>query len=260
MLIMDKTAVVAGCGEIGKPIFQMCRGAYRQVIAEDPAAGKPESPMYPVDALHIAIPGSMPNFVKIVSDYFARYKPQIMLIHSSTAPGLSDEIVKAVGEDAVVHTQVHGKHHGNRMHRDMLRYPKFVATRSDAAYEKAKAALEAIGHPGDNIIRLSSPLAGELVKLLATSFFGYLIAWVQEVERLSEMSGISYEELMSFTKLQTDDFRIENKFPGVIGGHCVLPNIAILQKSFPLKVWDFIQDSNTRKANGSGENTRSKKG
>lgn len=245
---MDKTAVVAGCGEVGKPIYQMCRGGYRQVIAEDPLAGDPEAPLYPVEALHIVLPGSLPDYARIVRGYFEKYRPQIMLIHSSTVPGITEQLANSLGEAFVVHTQVHGKHSGNNMRRDMLRYLKFVATRSDAAFEKAKVALEAIGHPAQNIVRLSSPLAGELVKLLATTFFGYLIVWGQEVERLSEVSGIAYEELMSFTKLETDDFRIDNKFPGFISGHCVMQNLAILQKTFPLKIWDFIEESNRRKA------------
>jgi hypothetical protein len=90
-------------------------------------------------------------------------------------------------------------------------------------------------------------LAGEIVKLLATTFFGYLVVWTQVIERLSSQSGLPYEELMSFTKLATSDYEIDNKFPGVIGGHCVMPNIAILQKAYPSPLWDFMKKSNDMK-------------
>ncbi|MCD6303454.1 MAG: hypothetical protein J7M21_00655 [Planctomycetes bacterium] len=247
VLRMEKTVVVAGCGEIGRPIYQLCCGAYAQVIVEDPAYGPAEPAKYDVAALHVAIPGSLPNFVEIVDGYVERYDPPVILINSSTVPGFTDKLAARYGVDRVVHCQVHGKHHGGRMRRDMLRYPKFLATTSDAAFEKAREVFEAMGHPPENIVRLSSPLAGEMCKLLATTFFGYLIAWTQEIERLSDQCGVPYEELMAFTRLETDDFRIDNKFPGVIGGHCVMPNIAILQKAYPGPLWDFIEQSNDRK-------------
>ena len=86
-----------------------------------------------------------------------------------------------------------------------------------------------------------------MVKLLATTFFGYLIVWAQEVERLSRQSGIPYAELMSFTRLNASDFMIEGKYPGVIGGHCVMSNIEILRRHFPSPLWDLMKQSNDRK-------------
>jgi UDP-N-acetyl-D-mannosaminuronate dehydrogenase len=195
----------------------------------------------------VAVPGSLPNFVEIVDAYVEKYDPEVILINSSTVPGFVGELAERYGVDRVVHTQVHGKHHGDRMRRDMLRYPKFVATASDEAFAKARDVLVAMGHAPESIVRLSSTLAGEMCKLMATTFFGFLIAWSQEIERLSEKCGVSYEELMAFTKLATDDFRIDNKFPGVIGGHCVMPNIAILQEAYPSPLWDFIEQSNEQK-------------
>ncbi len=247
MLLIEKTVVVAGCGEIGRPIYQLSCGAFAQVIVEDPVYGDPEPARYEVAALHVAIPGSLPNFVEIVDGYVGKYAPAVILISSSTVPGFTDQLVKRYGPDRVVHTQVHGKHHGGRMRRDMLRYPKFLGTSSDEAFEKAKEIFIAMGHPPQSIVRLSSPLAGEMCKLLATTYFGYLIAWCQEMERLSDRCGVSYDDLMAFTRLAADDFHIDNKFPGLIGGHCVMPNITTLQKAFPSPLWDFIKQSNEQK-------------
>jgi UDP-N-acetyl-D-mannosaminuronate dehydrogenase len=250
---IEKAVVVVGCGEIGMPIVQLCQGGFAQVICEDPAFCDPGEARYPVAALHVAIAGSLPNFVEVVDGYVRKYHPDVILISSSTVPGFTDTLVEAFGQDMVVHTQVHGKHKGDRMRSDMLRHPKFVATQSDVAFDKARDIFIAMGHPPDRIHRLSSPLAGELTKLLATTYYGYLIAWTQEVERMSDQSGVSYEDLMAFTKLETDDFDIDNKFPGVIGGHCVMPNIAILKKSYPSPIWDFIEKSNEmKKARGDG--------
>jgi hypothetical protein len=243
----ESAVVVAGCGEIGKPIYQLCRGAFAQAIAEDPRWPAPPPAQFPVAALHVAIPGGMPNFVDLVDGYVRKYSPGVILINSSTVPGFAERLVERFGLGRVVHTQVHGKHHGGRMLRDMLRYPKFVATRSDAAFAAAREVLAAMGHPPENIIRLSSPLAGEMVKLLATTFFGYLIVWAQEVERLADRSGVPFEELMAFTKLHAADFEIAGKTPGVIGGHCVMPNIEILRKAYPSPLWECLWQSNEEK-------------
>ncbi len=247
MLLLEKTAVIAGCGEIGKPIYRLSCGAFAQVIAEDPIYPDPEPAKYPVAVLHVAIPGSAGNFAKIIDTYVAKYDPEIILVHATTVPGSTQKLVDHYGSDRVAHTQVHGKHHGDRMRSDMLHYPKFVGTASDIAFERATAVLTAMGHPPESIVRLSSALAGEIVKLLATTFFGYLIVWAQQIERLSDQCGVPYEELMSFTKLATVDYSINNKFPGIIGGHCVLPNINILQKVYPSPLWDFMENSNTMK-------------
>ena len=247
MLLTKNTVVVAGCGEIGKPIYRLSCGAFAQVIAEDPICGECEPAKYAVTALHVAIPGSLRDFVEIVDGYVAKYAPDIILIHSSTVPGTAQKLVEHHGADRVAHTQVHGKHQEGRMRRDMLCHPKFVATISDVAFAKAKVIFTAMGHPPESFIRLSSPLAGEIVKLLATTFFGHLIVWTQVVERLSSQSGVPYEALMSFTKLATSDYEIGSKFPGVIGGHCVMPNVAILQKVYPSPLWDFMKKSNDMK-------------
>jgi hypothetical protein len=245
--IEEKAAVVAGCGEIGGPISQLSRGGFAQVILVDPTLSPPEDPCFPVEALHIAFPGSLKDFVPAVIAYAERYRPSITLVHSSSEPGLVEQIAAHLGEDSVVHSQVHGKHQGQRMRSDMLRYPRFVATRSDAAFEKARAVLIKMGHAPDRILRLNSPLAGELSKLLATTFYGYLIVWTQEVERLSDRSGIPYDELMSFLRLESADFSIAGKFPGVIGGHCVMPNIDILRRTYPSSLWEYLKRSNDEK-------------
>ncbi len=247
MRLIQQTVVVAGCGEVGGPILQLCRGAFAQVVAEDPTSGPAAVPQYPVTALHVAIPAGLDDFVAVAAGYVQKYAPEIVLVHSSTFPGTTDKLVERIGADRVVHAQVHGKHRGDHMRGDMLRHPKFVATRSDAAFAKAREVLVAMGHPPENVIRLSCPLAGELTKLLATTCFAYLIAWAQEVERLGDRCGVGYGELMAFARLQTDDFRIDNKFPGVMGGHCLLPNLAILREAFPSPLWDWIAASNEQK-------------
>jgi len=42
----------------------------------------------------------------------------------------------------------------------------------------------------------------------------------------------------------------KNVFPGHIGGHCVMPNIAILQKAFAPRFLEAMVESNEMKERG----------
>jgi len=79
---------------------------------------------------------------------------------------------------------------------------------------------------------LASPEASEIAKLTETTYFGLLIAWAQEVERYCTKLGANYDEVVSFYD-EIKFFPQVKYFPGEIGGHCVMPNIAILSQQFP---------------------------
>src|SRR5260370_42605404 len=72
---------------------------------------------------------------------------------------------------------------------------------------------------------LESPEATELAKLTETTYFGLLIAFAQDVDRLARRVGAPYEAITSFYDemgyLPTTRF-----FPGIIGGPWVRENIA----------------------------------
>ena len=88
--------------------------------------------------------------------------------------------------------------------------------------------------------------ATELAKLSETTYFGLLVAWAQEVERYCDRVGQSYEEVVSFYD-EIPFFPTVKYFPGIIGGHCVMPNIEILRKSDDSAILKAIEDSNERK-------------
>jgi hypothetical protein len=73
-----------------------------------------------------------------------------------------------------------------------------------------------------------------------------LIAWAQEVERYCVKLGTNYDEVVSFYD-EIKFFPPVRYFPGVIGGHCVMPNIAILSQQFPSGLLETIVKSNILK-------------
>jgi UDP-N-acetyl-D-mannosaminuronate dehydrogenase len=93
---------------------------------------------------------------------------------------------------------------------------------------------------------LSSPEAAELAKLTETTYFGLMIAWAQEVERYADQTGASYDEIVSFYE-EIGFFPPVKYTPGVIGGHCVMPNIELLRTMDDSQILNAIKASNAKK-------------
>jgi len=240
----DKSTVILGCGEIGSAIEKLCRMAYQDVVCDDIKFEKVNTPQHDVESLHICIPGTIEEFINIAANKIKKYNPEIVFIHSTTYPGATDYLINIFGSDRIVHSQCHGKHKNGSMIADMLKYPKFVATSSYHAYRKAKEILLDMGYSKDKIIQISSPIAGELCKILATSLYGYMIHFANMVKDIAINNKLNYNELMQFTRLETDDFDIRTKVPGLIGGHCVIPNIEILKDFSDDAIWLSILYNN----------------
>jgi UDP-N-acetyl-D-mannosaminuronate dehydrogenase len=126
---------------------------------------------------------------------------------------------------------------------EICEYTKFVGAVDPVDAGKAAEHFESVGLKTKI---LSSPEATELAKLTETTYFGLLIAWAQELERYCDQSGANYEELISFYE-EIKFFPSARYFPGIIGGHCVLPNIEILRKFDDSVILEAIVASNRMK-------------
>jgi UDP-N-acetyl-D-mannosaminuronate dehydrogenase len=122
-------------------------------------------------------------------------------------------------------------------------YTKFIGATYPVAADRAARHFESVGLKTKI---LSSPEATELAKLSETTYFGLLIAWAQEIERLCDHSRQNYPEVVSFYH-EIKAFPPVQYFPGIIGGHCVLPNIEILSSRHDSLILDAIRDSNQKK-------------
>ncbi len=230
--------VVAGLGEVGKPLLELASRHY-EVVGVDIA---PAPHIEKAEVLHICYPFQIADFVGETARYIELYKPGLTIINSTVSVGTTRAIAERTGA-CVVNSPVRGKH--ARMLEDMGRYTKFVGALYPAAGEAAAAHFVAMGLPTKV---LSSPEATELAKLTETTYFGVMIAWAQEVERYCDQSGQSYEEVVSFYD-EIKFFPPVKYFPGVIGGHCVMPNIRILTSKYTDSVMiDAIQASNRMKS------------
>jgi UDP-N-acetyl-D-mannosaminuronate dehydrogenase len=232
-----KTVVVAGLGEVGKPLLAILKQHYNTIGVDIAPVAEP---IGKVDVLHVCYPFEIPDFVGVTARYIDRFKPALTIIDSTIAVGTTRAVAERTGT-AVVNSPVRGKH--ARMQEEMHYYVKFIGALDPAA---GKRAVEHFEGAGFKTQLLNTPEASELGKLTETTYFGVLIAFAQEVERYCDQVGANYDEVIQLYD-QINYLPKVKFFPGVIGGHCVMPNIKILGRFADSKLLNAIEDSNQQK-------------
>ena len=236
----SSVSLVLGLGEVGRPLLEVLSQAHR-VEGIDLPARDIEGP---VTFMHVGYPGEIADFVGTTAAYAARYRPRYVVIHSTVPLGTTRRVQERVTVP-VVHSPVRGKH--VRMAQELVSYVKFLGCEDDAA---AAAVEEHFQQVGMRTRRLPCPEATELAKLTETTYFGVLIAFVQDVDRMARAAGVAYEDIASFYE-EIGYLPRVRFFPGVIRGHCVMSNIKLLQQTFSSRLLDAVEWSNElRRAEG----------
>jgi UDP-N-acetyl-D-mannosaminuronate dehydrogenase len=231
--------VVIGLGEVGRPLLELVARAGHDVVGIDVVPVElPERGS--VDILHICFPFEIDDFVGEAQRYIDLLEPGLTVINSTVAVGTTRSVCERA-KRPLVHSPIRGKH--ARMTDELLRYTKFIGP-VDA--QAARAAKEHFHSLGMSTRTLASPEATELAKLTETTYFAVMIAWAQEVERLCDRVGVDYDDVVAIYE-EIDFFPRVKYFPGVIGGHCVLPNIEILKQIDESPILQAIRWSNAAK-------------
>jgi UDP-N-acetyl-D-mannosaminuronate dehydrogenase len=228
--------IVAGLGEIGRPLFDLVSNHHHAVGVDISPVERTDG----ADILHICYPFQIKDFIGETARYIALFKPALTIVNSTVAIGTTRAIAERSGT-AVVNSPVRGKH--LRMLEDLRMYTKFVGAMDPKAGRQAAEHFESVGLKTKV---LSSPESTELAKLTETTYFGVMIAWAQEIERYCDRAGQDYDEVISFYD-EIKFFPPVKYFPGIIGGHCVMPNINMLSKYQHSVLLDAIQASNKMK-------------
>jgi UDP-N-acetyl-D-mannosaminuronate dehydrogenase len=226
-----------GLGEVGRPLFELLSNSHRTVGVDITPL---DEGIEKVDFLHVCYPYQIRDFVGETACYIERFHPNITVINSTVSVGTTRRIQELTGTP-VVNSPVRGKH--ARMLEELTSYTKFIGAIDPAAGEQAARHFQAAG------LRtkvLSTPEATELAKLTETTYFGLMIAWAQEIERYCDKTGANYQEIISFYD-EIKFFPPVKYSPGIIGGHCVMPNIEILQRFTKSEILEAIQTSNRMK-------------
>ena len=231
-----KAHYVVGLGEVGEPL-------YLNIKEFEPCVGldiDTPTPIEACDVMHVCIGQKDDKFAEIVVSYVERFSPRLLIINSTVKPGTCEKIAGLV-DIPVAHSPIRGKH--VRMKEDQRLYDKFVGGVTEEAGELAEEHLKNVGF---RVRRLKNATTTELAKISCTSYFGVLIAWAQEVERYCDEFDLDYDEVISIYE-EVPYFPTAKFFSGEIGGHCVIPNIKLLQQVTTGPLVQAVLDSNALK-------------
>ena len=228
-----KKNVVAGLGEIGLPIFKIL--SKNSIVTgydiNEALMTKNTSKKYQnmtTLILHICIPFSN-KFVTNVQKLVKKFDPEILILHSTISP-MTTSIIQSKLKIPVIYSATRGVH--KRMISDLKKYTKFFALDYTIPHSKllSSAYTKLMKKSGIKIKKMSSPITLELSKIICdTTYYGWLINYAQMSKIIADKFSVDYDEMWSFSE-EIHKF-LGNRpklFPGFIGGHCVIPNLELL--------------------------------
>ncbi|MBI2541593.1 hypothetical protein HYV80_02715 [Candidatus Woesearchaeota archaeon] len=251
-----KNVLVVGLGEIGGALCQAIEESGRHRLFKKDIENLETDE--DIDVMHVCIPYGN-NFVDIVAGYAKKYNPGLIIINSTVRPHTTDHIYKKTGK-SIVHSPVRGKH--PKIKEGLLLFIKFIGPIDEKSGKDAKNHFESLGIKTEI---LNSPMETELGKLFDTTYYGLCIAYHQDMERVCKKFDADFEQVATrFNETYNDGCKITNPnvvrpvlYPGLIGGHCVMPNISILKKDVKSDFLDAIEKSNELKKKESEKNENS---
>ena len=78
---------------------------------------------------------------------------------------------------------------------------------------------------------MSTTKTAELAKILVdTTYYGWLINYAQITKMICEKENVDFDEMQKFAdEIQENLSNRPKMFPGIIGGHCVIPNLNLIE-------------------------------
>ena len=235
------TDLILGIGEVGSMLFDLlsergfsCAGIdidklKEKKFSETSKIGEPEF-------LHVCLPGESDEFTETVLEQIKiNQNLKAVIIHSTVKPGTTKNIQDKI-EIPVFYSPVRGVH--KRFLEDVKRYTKFVACDLKID-ENIKSKIE---NRFKKVQWMTNTKTAEFAKILVdTTYYGWLINYAQITKMICEKEGIDFDEMWGFSD-EIHEF-LGNRpkmFPGIIGGHCVIPNLNLI---------DFKEVDEIRKIN-----------
>lgn len=227
---MEKDLVI-GLGEIGLPIFKLfSKNTIIEGIDKNPKLNKikPSLENHKISIMHICIPFNK-LFISEVRKLEKKFKPRLIVIHSTISPHTTEKLQNKL-EIPIIYSATRGVH--KRMLRDLKRYVKFYSIYENAPNSKwaSKIFENKLKKCNVKYQKMSTPLTLELAKIICdTSYYGWLINYAQISKIITEKENVDYDEMWKFSDEIHKILKNRPKmFPGFIGGHCVIPNLELI--------------------------------
>jgi UDP-N-acetyl-D-mannosaminuronate dehydrogenase len=237
--VPKEKVLVIGLGEVGRPLFELLdesghfivhgydldKAKMSQVAQHE--KGLPKK----VDVMHVCIPCvSQEPFVNTVANYAKQFNPELVIINSTVIFGTTQEASKRC-QCLVAHSPVRGVHESlEHMKWELKRWTKYVGGANEEAGEAACQHFEKLGLKTK---KLKGCAESELAKLFETTYRVWMITCFQEMHRISRYFKTDFDDVVDFLE-DTHRVRLDRPimFPGVIGGHCLIPNVELLSKNY----------------------------
>tara|TARA_Y100001949_G_scaffold81038_1_gene68557 strand:+ start:397 stop:1179 length:783 start_codon:yes stop_codon:yes gene_type:complete len=241
-----KKDVVVGLGEIGNPILKIL-SKKNIVVGFDLNRDLMDEIKFEkyknleTSFLHIAIPVTDKLITNILKLY-KKFLPECIIIHSTIKPGTTEKLQKKI-PIPVIYSATRGVH--NRMIYDLKRYTKFFVISTNAPRSKWALSryVKVMKDCGIKTKKMSNPETLELAKIICdTSYLGWLVNYAQLSNMIAIQYGIDYDEMWSFSdEIHRNLGNRPKMYPGYIGGHCVIPNLELINN----QTLDMIKKMNT---------------
>ena len=228
-----KKDIVAGLGEIGSPILKLLSKKQTVIGYDSDKKLVDKLKLKKLEGvqtsfLHIAIPVTS-KFDTNLLQLYKKFNPECIVIHSTIGPGTTERIQKKL-DIPLIYSATRGVH--KRMLKDIKRYTKFFAISKNAPKRQwaIKTYLRKMKNLGVKTKQMSKPVTLELAKILCdTSYLGWLINYSQMTNVIAKTYDVDYDEMWIFSdeihKLLGNRPKM---YPGYIGGHCVIPNLELI--------------------------------
>ena len=241
---------ILGCGEVGKALYHLHDNRY-DVRLKDIKGH--DDDFTGIEVLNICIPWSN-TFLKTVALTITKFQPDLTIIHSTVPVHTTEDVQETQRDDwytvggkkrHVVHSPVRGVH--PYLKESLTTFTKYVGSLDLQGRDLAKKYLTDLGMTVKDLDAKTT----EMGKLLSTSYYGLLIAWHGEMEKMCDHWGLIYENVVTdfnetynegYIKMgRTDVVRPTLTPPEEgIGGHCIIPNAEILALLHDSKALDLI--------------------
>lgn len=225
------TDIILGMGEVGETLFDLLVDRKFDCIGIDLEDSKCknytenkiiENPQY----LHVCLPGELEKFTDIVIEWINKIKNiQVVVIHSTVKPGTTKRIQER-SSIPILFSPVRGVH--RRFLDDIKKYTKFISFDNKEINSEIKKDLE---NRFEKVEWMSTTKTAELAKILVdTTYYGWLINYAQITKMICEKENVDFDEMWKFADEIHENLGNRPKmFPGIIGGHCVIPNLNLVE-------------------------------
>ena len=249
-----ETVLVVGLGEIGRTLFELLKEKDSFTVygldldKSKVRAIRQDRSKLPkkIDTMHICLScKSQDSFVAIVVSYAKRFKPNLLIINSTVPPGTTKKTQQSC-ECLIAHSPVRGVHKSpEHMKWEMKRWTKYVG---GTVAKAAEATCKHFKKMGLKVKALKSCAETELAKLFETTYRAWMIACFQEMHRISRNFEADFDDVVDFLE-DTHRVRLDRPimFPGLIGGHCLIPNTELLLQSCDSPFLKLILKSNRKR-------------